>query len=69
MILSWLCAQDQWEDIQCSVIDRINIVKMTILPKLSYEFHVVPKKIPISYLISSEKQFKDSYGAKKKKRP
>lgn len=37
------------------MIDRINIVKMATLPKLSYEFHVVPRKLPLSYFTSSEK--------------
>ena len=38
---------NRWRDISCSLVGRINIVNMTILPNAIYKFTVIPVKLPM----------------------
>jgi len=37
---------NKWKDIQCSWIERINNIKMSILSKAICKFNAIPIKIP-----------------------
>ena len=57
---------NRWRNIPCSWIRRINIVKMSILPKTVYRFNAILIKVPMVFFRELEQIISQLYGNTKK---
>ena len=53
---------NKWKDIQCSLMGKVNIVKMTILSKVIYRFNAILIKLSMALYTELEQKFKNMHG-------
>ena len=56
---------NRWKDIPCLWTGRVNIIKMTILPKVIYRFNAIPSNYQGHFSQNSNKIFESLLGSTK----
>ena len=51
-----------WRDIPCSLIERNNIVKMTVLPQTIYRLNAISIKLLMAFFTEFEQKILNLYG-------